>query len=126
LSGIVPVKIWADTLRGAKELIERRDVRVFLGLDDESNLFRQEKMSFLGTGNLVEILSVVSYLRTGEFMPPQRIYPNILGKRTFHICGHDRAGHVHLRCNLSGPSYFRHWSSFTGCGIASSRNEPDA
>ena len=89
MSGIVPVspeedtdaqdKIWADTVRGVKELIERWDVRVFLALDEESNLFRQDKMPFLGAGKLVELLSVVSSLRSGEFMPAQRDYPNILG-----------------------------------------------
>jgi hypothetical protein len=84
LSGLVPVspeedtdaqdKIGADTVRGAKELIERWDVRLYLALDEASNLLRLDKMPFFGAGKLVELLSVVSYLRSADFVPPQRIY----------------------------------------------------
>jgi hypothetical protein len=67
-------KRWADTLRGANELIERWDVRLYPALDVKSNLLRQEKMPFFSAGKLVELPSVVSFLGTADFMSPQRTY----------------------------------------------------
>jgi len=67
-------KIWDDMRLGAKELHRRWNVRLFLGLDKESDLLSSERTPFFGVGKPMELLSVVSFLRPADFIPPQKVF----------------------------------------------------
>jgi hypothetical protein len=71
VSGHVPVspeedtdaqdKIGNNTILGARGLLQRWNVRLYLGLDEESDVLSQEHTPFFGAGKLVELLIVVRF-----------------------------------------------------------------
>ena len=67
-------KIWRDTQLGAKGLFERWNVRLYLACDEQSDLLRTANTPIVGAGKLVELLSVVSLLRSADSMQSQKIY----------------------------------------------------
>jgi hypothetical protein len=66
--------IWRDTRLGAEELPERWNARLFLANHEQSDFLRTADAPIVGVGKLVELMSVVSLLRSADSMRSQNIY----------------------------------------------------